>query len=150
VSLEEIRPTEPLLGREILRERLNAGSSALALAAAVGISRSYLCDIEKGRRVPGAAVIGRICNVLRLEGPYTKRRWLDLASRTNPSEVIELRSQLASALAKPGRQQKVIEAVQEMQSELAAEKGDIWTTQQVYDFCRPALSALAALEGKRE
>ena len=51
-------------GRNVRRERLAKGMTLEALANDVGLSYSYVGEIERGRRNPTLAVVERISKVL--------------------------------------------------------------------------------------
>jgi len=46
--------------------RTEAGLSVSALAAASGISPSYVCDLESGRRKPSLALASKLAKALRV------------------------------------------------------------------------------------
>jgi transcriptional regulator with XRE-family HTH domain len=56
-----------LFGEQLRRERIKKDLTALAMAKACGISRSYITLIENGRRLPGKKHIRKIASVLRIE-----------------------------------------------------------------------------------
>jgi len=49
-KVEQMQPLLLSLGRAITQRRLDANVTQLELAMAVGVTRSYLSDIERGRR----------------------------------------------------------------------------------------------------
>lgn len=54
------------LGRRICELRKERHMSQLELALEAGVAKTYLCDLEKGRRNPTVKVIMRICEALRV------------------------------------------------------------------------------------
>ena len=63
-KLDQERELLVALGANIARRRKKLGYSQLRLALAVGVSKSYLCDVEHGRRNVSVALIARICRQL--------------------------------------------------------------------------------------
>lgn len=53
-----------LLGARIAEKRKERGLSQLRLALAIDVSKSYLCDLEHGRRNVSVAIIIKICRKL--------------------------------------------------------------------------------------
>jgi len=53
-----------IFGRNVCRERKAAGMSQEHLAFKAGLARSYMSDVERGRRNPTVEVIGRIAAAL--------------------------------------------------------------------------------------
>jgi transcriptional regulator with XRE-family HTH domain len=51
---------EPTYGQRVRAARKDQGLSLTGFAATLGIHKSYLCDIELGRRTPGPRVAGPI------------------------------------------------------------------------------------------
>ena len=50
--------------REARAERICAGITQASVATAAGISAQYLCDIERGRRVPSVDVTRKIAEAI--------------------------------------------------------------------------------------
>ena len=55
------------LGESIRAQREARKLSQLALALEAGLSKTYLCDVEKGRRNPSFTIICRIAKALEME-----------------------------------------------------------------------------------
>ena len=55
------------LGESVRYQRELCGLTQLAVALEAGLSKSYLCDVEKGRRNPSFAIICRIAKALGVE-----------------------------------------------------------------------------------
>lgn len=53
-------------GEFLVQKRLQSGISAKWLAAALGISQVYMCDIEKGRRRVSDKLLKRLAELLLL------------------------------------------------------------------------------------
>lgn len=56
-----------LFGYQLLKERKKRGLTALAIARACGISRSYITLIENGKRLPGKKNISKIAHALHIK-----------------------------------------------------------------------------------
>ena len=60
---------------EVIRKRREArGASIRAVVRGAGISAAYLCDIERGRRVPSDRVLQAIARHLELNFEYLANR----------------------------------------------------------------------------
>ena len=67
--------TDHLSLPEMLRAvRVGMEISQQDFAAKLGISSQYLCDIEKGRRIPSVELVERIVTYLG-RGPAGRREW---------------------------------------------------------------------------
>jgi len=55
------------LGESIRYQRDIRGLTQLGLALEAGLSKSYLCDVEKGRRNPSFTIVCRIAKALGIE-----------------------------------------------------------------------------------
>ena len=71
------------LAQEIRAAR--KGRTQMSVAAAANITRSYLCDIEKGYRVPPPETIKRLAGVLGLEPD--RWLWLWLAGQMGSDDL---------------------------------------------------------------
>jgi transcriptional regulator with XRE-family HTH domain len=56
-----------LFGEQLRTERKKNNLSALALAEACGVARSYITLIENGKRLPSKKIIPRIAEALNLK-----------------------------------------------------------------------------------
>lgn len=52
------------------------------LAEALGCSPQFICDVEKGKRVPSVAFVDRICDYLN-RGPKGRQEWHMAAARAH-------------------------------------------------------------------
>ena len=55
------------LGENVRRERLLQGLTQDELAVEAGMRRSYLSDLERGRRNPSVNALGRLARALKVE-----------------------------------------------------------------------------------
>ena len=55
------------LGQSIRFQRDIRGMTQLSLALEAGLSKTYLCDVEKGRRNPSFTVVCRIAKAMGLD-----------------------------------------------------------------------------------
>ncbi|WP_062178401.1 helix-turn-helix domain-containing protein [Sphingopyxis sp. C-1] len=69
-----------LLGVNVRHQRRLKGMTQEQLAAAAEMERSYVSDLERGRRNPSVAALGRIADALGIE-PHI------LLVRTDPSLI---------------------------------------------------------------
>jgi len=56
-----------VLGATVRKLREGLGLKAIVLAYQVPISRAYLCEIEKGRRIPSIAMFNDIARGLKMK-----------------------------------------------------------------------------------
>ena len=86
------------VGEVIRAAREARGTAGRALARAVGISPSYLCDVERGRRAPSLDVLTRLAEYLPIESAL--RDYLDPGTeawlRETPGAVPLLRALCAA------------------------------------------------------
>lgn len=61
------RETLRLLGERIVYLRKKKGLSQLSLAYLSDVSKTYLSDLERGRRNPSVLVLSRIAKALRVD-----------------------------------------------------------------------------------
>lgn len=73
--LEELAGGPLTLGRYIFSIREGEGMSQVAFAAKLEISKSHLCDIEKGRKPVSAAKAAEMARVLG----YSEKQFVQLA-----------------------------------------------------------------------
>ena len=107
-----------MLGTVIRTTRTMAGLTLRACAKHVGISPSYLSDIENGRRIPAENVLGKIADVLRMDidmlmamgGRLGKR--VKYYMRCNPTAIVLLRK-LAEVNAPVSILQEIIKRLEE-------------------------------------
>lgn len=66
---------QPSLGDKVRAHREAAGITLRELGRQAGVSPSFVCDLEAGRRHPGPANLRKIAKVLGL--PYTELEDLD-------------------------------------------------------------------------
>jgi transcriptional regulator with XRE-family HTH domain len=82
------------VGRVIREAREARGTAGRALARAVGVSPSYLCDVEHGRRAPSLDVLTRLAAHLPIESAL--RDYLDAGTEAwlhgTPGAVALLRA----------------------------------------------------------
>jgi transcriptional regulator with XRE-family HTH domain len=79
------------LGKTIKTVRTRLGLTQRALAARVGITPTYLCLVENGRREPGAALVRSICSALGVPPEIIFWEALDLPSEVSSAEKRILR-----------------------------------------------------------
>jgi transcriptional regulator with XRE-family HTH domain len=72
---------EPTYGLEFRRARRERHLTQVAVAAALGVSQSYIAQIEGGRNYPSPAVASRITQLLGLEPPSDDDRRGEIAAR---------------------------------------------------------------------
>lgn len=82
------------LGRRLRRERQRRGTSLDVLAAASGVSRSMISDVERGAKAPTVLVLARLATALGT----TAARLLD---ERVPDRVIVLRHDTQHVLREP-------------------------------------------------
>ena len=70
-------------GRLLAAIRQGEEVSQVAFAATLGISKSHLCDIEKGRKVVGAARAARFASILE----YSPEHFVALALQAQVEEA---------------------------------------------------------------
>lgn len=63
-----------LLGENVRRERLRQGLTQDALAVEAGMTRSYLSDLERGRRNPSVNALGLLARALKVEAADLVRK----------------------------------------------------------------------------
>lgn len=73
--LEEITDGPLTLGEALMSIRLGEGLSQVAFAAQLGISRSFLCDTEKGRKSVSPARAAKWAKILG----YSDKQFVRLA-----------------------------------------------------------------------
>lgn len=56
-----------LLGENVRRERLRQGRTQEEVADVAGLTRSYLSDLERGRRNPSVHALGLLARALNVE-----------------------------------------------------------------------------------
>ena len=66
-----------LFGDYLFEERKKQGKTAVMLAKACGISRSYVTLIENGKRLPSKKHIRKIANALHLEAGVVLNWYLE-------------------------------------------------------------------------
>ena len=60
---------DPVYGHEFRQARRSRQLTQVALAKALGVSQSYIAQIEAGRNYPAPALVSRIAEVLGLGPP---------------------------------------------------------------------------------
>jgi transcriptional regulator with XRE-family HTH domain len=70
----------------LLAVRHNSGTSQQDFARGIGISKQYLCNLEKGRRMPSVAVVEKICRYMG-RGPKGRREWHVAGARAQGWQV---------------------------------------------------------------
>lgn len=60
------------LAQEIKNRRMTMHLKQIELARMVGITRQYMCELEKGKYVPGVPTLTKLAEVLKVEFKVTK------------------------------------------------------------------------------
>ncbi|MFT4570038.1 MAG: DNA-binding transcriptional regulator YiaG [Hyphomicrobiaceae bacterium] len=81
--LEKLSGGPLTFGRLLAAIREGEEIAQVAFAATLGISKSHLCDIEKGRKVVGAARAARFASILG----YCPERFVALALQAQVEEA---------------------------------------------------------------
>lgn len=113
-----MKPTKQTVGGRIRRRRQELGWTQDVLAEKAGISKSFLSDLENGKRSVGAETLLDIGRVLSLSLDYLMT---GKEPETEPSEV-QIPSSLASFAAKTGLSFRQALTLLEMQNQIVAHR----------------------------
>jgi len=83
------------IGRRIREARQLAGISQGDLAKALGMRQGPVCNIEKGRNAPSAAVLAQICRVIEVRADYLLLGTREVSSGHAHAEIARLRVQIS-------------------------------------------------------
>jgi DNA-binding XRE family transcriptional regulator len=61
------------LSEQIKQRRVEMKLKQIELAEQVGITRQYMCELEKGKYVPGVPTLTKLAQVLKLEFRINKK-----------------------------------------------------------------------------
>lgn len=104
------------LGHRVRDARIARGQSLRKVAAKVGISVGYLCDIEHGRREPSWDVRAALCRVLGMD--VAERRGLTLDDYRTLLHVRDVMLERDAVAAERDRLRLALENVRQLASRM--------------------------------